>query len=69
MSVATVRRIVAGFFLLNTVAVVWPVLVPFNRVRPLVFGLPFSMVWLAGWLVATVVVLGWLNHVEKTKRD
>ena len=52
-----VRRFVVVFFLLMTVAVTWPGMLPFNRVRPLVLGLPFSLVWPALWIVAGCVVL------------
>ncbi|HEX6600795.1 MAG TPA: DUF3311 domain-containing protein [Gemmatimonadaceae bacterium] len=30
-----------------------------NRVRPLVFGIPFLFFWIASWVVATSVVM-WL---------
>lgn len=58
------RRIaaVALFFLLYTLAVTWPGFLPFNRIRPLVLGLPFSMVWVAGWVLAGGVVLFWLDR-------
>ena len=29
-----------------------------NRVHPLVLGLPFLFAWLAGWVIATSLVMG-----------
>ena len=52
-----VRRFVVAFFLVMTVAVTWPGMVPFNRIRPLVLGLPLSLVWPALWIVAGCAVL------------
>lgn len=52
-----VRRVVVVFFLLYTVAVTWPGMVPFNRIRPLVLGLPLSLVWPALWIVAGCALL------------
>lgn len=56
-----IRRLVpwgaAGFFLLFTVAMTWPGLIPFNRVEPMVLGLPFTMAWIALWVVLSFVVL------------
>ncbi len=56
---------VALFFLLYLLAVTWPGFLLFNRVRPLVLGLPFSMVWVAGWVLAGGVVLFLLDRVEE----
>jgi hypothetical protein len=36
-----------------------------NRVYPLVFGLPFLMAWLVGWVVATAGIMGvvlWMDQ-------
>ncbi len=39
-------------------ALTWPVYPALgNRVRPLICGLPFSLAWIVGWIVATFVVL------------
>lgn len=57
MSSRTARRVFIAFFLAYAVALTFPGVLPFNRIRPLVFGLPFSMVWVALWVVAGFVVL------------
>ncbi len=58
----SVRAVAWAFFLINVAAVIWPGLQFFNRVEPMIFGLPFIMVWLAGWLVAALVVMAWIEH-------
>lgn len=64
-AVRRVRILAAVFLLLFLVAVTWPGMLPFNRVRPLVLGLPFSMVWVALWLVLGILVLWLVDVVER----
>jgi len=58
----TVRRVAWGFLVVNVLAVIWPGLTPVNRVEPKIFGLPLVMVWLGAWIVATLLVLVWIEH-------
>ncbi len=51
------HRLVAGFFLVYAVALTYPGVAPFNRVYPLVAGLPFVLAWYAGWVALAGVVL------------
>lgn len=51
------RTLVIAFFLVYAVAVTFPGVVPFNRIFPLVLGLPFVLAWYAGWVVLGGVVL------------
>ncbi len=53
-----------GFFLLFLLAVTWPGMVPFNRVRPFLLGLPFSMAWIALWVLGSFLVLLLLDLME-----
>ena len=69
MRLETARRLTVAYFLAATVAVTWPGIVPFARVRPLVLGLPFAMAWIAGWIAGSVVVLFLLDRVERRYRD
>jgi hypothetical protein len=63
-------RALAGTYLLAALFfVTWPGLVPFARIEPFVLGLPFSMAWIAGWVVGVVFVLVLLDRVEKRHRD
>lgn len=63
--VRAVRILAAVFLLLFLVAVTWPGMVPFNRVRPLVLGLPTSMAWVAFWVVLGCLVLWLVDVVER----
>lgn len=68
MSVRAVRALVFAFFVAYAVAVTWPGAVPFNRVRPLILGLPFNLAWGAAWIVAGGLVLWWLDRSEARVR-
>ena len=65
MSKRTVRTLAAVFFILNAIAVTWPGLKPFNKVHPLVLGLPFSLAWIASWVLLSMVVLWVVDRVER----
>ena len=43
-------------------AVTWPGAVLFGSVDPRVLGLPFSLVWIAMWIVAMFVALLWYER-------
>jgi hypothetical protein len=57
MKIQTVRRGAGLFFILFVLAVTWPGMVPFNRIDPLILGLPFSMFWIALWVFLSFLVL------------
>lgn len=63
--VRRVRILAAVFLVVFLAAVTWPGILPFNRVRPLVLGLPFTMVWVALWLVLGILVLWLVDVVER----
>ena len=63
------RRGVALFFILFVIAVTWPGMLPFNRIRPLVFGLPFSMAWIAFWVFCSFLVFLLVDKVEGQARE
>jgi len=56
------------FFLLFVAAVTWPGMTLGNRILPLVLGLPFSMVWIASWVVLSFLVLVALDSREGRAR-
>jgi hypothetical protein len=64
-------RLGAGLFLiLFAIAVTWPGMVPFNRIHPLILGLPFSMAWIALWVVLSFLVLLLVDRLEgRARRD
>jgi len=62
------RRGVALFFLLFVFAVTWPGMIPFNRIHPLVLGLPFSMFWIALWVFSSFLILVLVDRIEGRAR-
>ncbi len=64
MTLRTVRIAAAVFFVLFTLSVTWPGYTLANRVHPLVLGLPFSLAWIAFWVVMAFGVLLWVDRVE-----
>jgi len=61
MTARRARRLLLSFILLFAAATTWPGLVPANRFRPTVFGLPFALVWVALWIVIGFAVLLWVD--------
>jgi hypothetical protein len=59
-----IRRLAIGVFLLNVLAVTWPVVSLFRSPEPLVFGLPLSMAWPVAWILIGLVMLLVLDHFE-----
>ena len=69
MSIHWARRGAILFFLLFIVAVTWPGMILGNHIFPLVLGLPFSMVWIASWVVLSFLVLIFLDRAEERARE
>lgn len=57
MSVGAARRLVVGYGIAYVVALSFPGIVPSNRIRPMVLGMPFAMAWVAFWVLLGFVVL------------
>ena len=55
-------RLLALFFAAMFIATMWPVYPLVSRIRPLVFGLPFSLVYLLGLTIISFVVLLVFDH-------
>lgn len=68
MTIRWVRGATILFFLLFIVAVTWPGMLMGNRVFPLVLELPFSMFWIASWVVLSFLVLVFLDWTEGRAR-
>jgi hypothetical protein len=64
VNIRWVRTGAIVFFLLFIVAVTWPGMTPGNRIFPLILGLPFSMVWIATWVVLSFLVLVAVDSAE-----
>ncbi len=65
MKLKVVRTATVAFLLLDGFLTMWPGLVPFNRVHPLVLGLPFVMAWLTLLLLLVGVALWVLEVAER----
>jgi len=35
-----------------------------DRVEPMLFGLPFNLCWLIGWIVLTPLCMAWAYRIE-----
>lgn len=68
MSARTARIVAVVYFAAFAVAVTWPGMIPFNRIFPLVLGLPFSLFWIALWVTGAVFVLWLLDVAENRER-
>lgn len=64
---------VLTFYLAATAGLVWPVYAFFGGIRPRVLGLPFSLVYVVLWVVASfAVLLGlflWERRRERESRE
>jgi hypothetical protein len=69
MTVRTARRLVFVTLGLYAVLLTWPGLVPFNRIEPLVLGLPFVLFWIALWVLLVGVSLALLDRAETRAED
>jgi hypothetical protein len=64
-----IRRLAIGVFLLNLLAVTWPVASLFRSPEPLVFGLPLSMAWPVAWILLGLVMLLVMDHFENKDKS
>lgn len=64
-----IRRLVAGVFLLNLLAVIWPGVTFFRTAEPFVLGLPLSMAWPVGWIIVGFIALLVLDRFEQRGGD
>ncbi len=53
---------IGGWVIAGTIFLCFPGIVPFNRARPFVFGMPFVMAWVALWVVLALVVFVVADH-------
>ena len=56
------------FYLAMLFFVTYPGYVPFDTIRPMVLGLPFSLFWQVLWIVASIFVLAGAFAWEKRRR-
>ena len=59
-----IRKLAIAVFLLNMLAVTWPVLSFFRSPEPFIFGLPMSMAWPIAWILIGWAALLVLDYFE-----
>ena len=52
------------YFISMAVAVTFPGIVPFNRIRPFVLGVPFVFAWYLVWIVGALFVFLYLHRTS-----
>ncbi|MEE9133970.1 MAG: hypothetical protein V3U13_10455 [Gemmatimonadota bacterium] len=55
------------YYLAMLFFVTYPGYVPFDRIRPFVFGIPFSMFWQVLWICGAIFVLAGVFLWEKSR--
>lgn len=68
MSKRTARVLFGAFMVVNLLVVTYPIVLPFNRVEPLVLGLPFNLFWVALWVALGGLAL-LLLHLSERRRE
>ena len=69
MRLRPVPALAIAFYIVMAIALTYPGYVPFNRIRPLVFGLPFTIFWQVAWIVAAAAVLAGVFVWERRRRE
>jgi hypothetical protein len=65
MSTRAARTLLVAYFVLYTIVLTFPGALPFNRIRPLVFGLPFSFFWVLLWVALAFFVFLIVDRSER----
>lgn len=64
MSSPTMHKLAILFFAAYIIFLTYPGMVPFNRVRPFILGMPFNLFWVTLWIVLGAVVLWALEQTR-----
>ncbi|MCI0432590.1 MAG: DUF3311 domain-containing protein [Gemmatimonadetes bacterium] len=67
MTLRAARWLVILYLVALAVALTFPAVVPFNRVRPHILGMPFVMFWSAAWVALGAIVLFVLERAESRR--
>ena len=51
------------YFVAMAIALTFPGIIPFNTIRPFIFGVPFVFAWYIAWLLGALCVFGFLDKV------
>jgi hypothetical protein len=69
MTVRTARLVVFTYTILYAIVLLYPGILPFNRMRPFVFGMPFVLVWVSSWVGLGVIVLYFLERATAREEE
>ncbi len=58
-----------AYFLAMVFFLTYPGYVPFDRIRPFVLGMPFSLFWQVLWISGAVLVLAGVFFWEQNRQD
>jgi hypothetical protein len=64
VTVRAARVLFVLFFTVFAVVLMWPGVLPFNRIEPLVLGLPFSFFWVVLWVALSFFVFLLVHRIE-----
>ena len=60
--------LLGAFVVVCALALTAPLLAPVQSAAPLLlFGVPFALIWVVGWVLASFVAL-WLYHLGEARR-
>lgn len=68
MRVRLVPSLGTAYFLAMVFFVTYPGYVPFDRIRPFVLGMPFSLFWQVLWICGAVLVLAGVFLWEQNRQ-
>jgi len=68
MRIRLVPTLAALYYVAMIFFVTYPGYVPFDRIRPFVLGMPFSMFWQVMWICGAIFVLAGVFFWEKGRR-
>jgi len=51
------------FFIAMAIALTFPGIIPFNTIRPFIFGLPFIFAWYVMWILGALCVFFFIDRV------
>jgi hypothetical protein len=69
MTVRSARALVIAYITAYAIVLIYPGILPFNRIRPFILGMPFVLVWVAGWVGLGVIVLHVLERAKSREED
>ncbi len=69
MRIRLIPALAVLYYVAMVFFVTYPGYVPFDRIRPFVLGMPFSMFWQVCWIVGAGLVLGGVFLWERRQRS